>query len=90
MSCTPEEIADRGRELYENQIRANVEDGNIGKFLVLDIETGDYEIDDEDPVATNRLLVRRPGAITYGVRIGYPAAYCMTAGRMLSRALMSK
>ncbi len=72
---TPEVVTARGEEIYQQQIRHKVEPQHKGKFLVLDIETGDYEIDAEDLEATMRLLAKHPKAITYGVRIGYPAAY---------------
>lgn len=39
------EIVERGQAFCEQQLRAQVEPGNIGKFLVIDIETGEYEID---------------------------------------------
>ncbi len=72
---TSEEVAARGEAIYAEQIRAQVEAGNKGKFLVLDIETGDYEIDAEDLPATLRVLAKRPAAILYGLRLGYPTAY---------------
>jgi hypothetical protein len=72
---TPEEIAARGEAIYDRDIRSKVEGVHHGKFLVLDIETGDYEIDAEDLTATLRLLERQPDAVSYGVRIGYPTAY---------------
>ena len=46
-----------------------------GKFLILDVNTGDYEIDAEDLTASKRLLARRPEALLFGVRIGHRAAY---------------
>ena len=42
---------------------------------MVDIETGNYEIADEDMVATERLLAKNPEAMTYGLRIGFGAAY---------------
>ncbi len=42
--------------MYERQIRDKVELKHKGKFLVIDIETGKYEIDDDDLAATKRLL----------------------------------
>ncbi len=48
-----------------------------GKVVVFDVESGDYEIDPDDASATARLTVRRPGALTYAVRVGYPAMYHM-------------
>lgn len=72
---TTEEVAARGEAIYAEQLREQVEAGNKGKFLVLDIETGDYEIDAEDLQATLRMLAKRPAAVLYGLRIGYPTAY---------------
>lgn len=72
---TANEVAQRGEALYEKGLRSQVEDGHRGEFLVLDIETGDYEIAPDDVTATKRLLGRRPQAVVYGLRIGEAAAY---------------
>ena len=72
---TSETIAVRGEALYQQNIRDKVESMHKGKFLVIDIETGDYAIADEDLVATDSLLAKRPDATIYGLRIGFPAAY---------------
>ena len=64
-----------GRRHYERRIRDKVELKHKGKFLVIDNETGEYEIDIDDMVATKRLLVKYPDAVIYGVRIGFPTAY---------------
>lgn len=69
------EIAARGQAFYEQQLRAQVEPGNIGKFLVLDIETGEYEIDQDELVALKRAKAKRPDAPRYMLRIGYRGAY---------------
>ncbi len=67
--------AERGQALYDAQIRAQVEEEHRGKFLILDVNTGDYEIDAEDITASERLLARMPNAVLFGVRVGYRAAY---------------
>jgi hypothetical protein len=43
--------------------------------VVVDIETGTYEIDADDLAATKRALAKRPDAVLYGVRIGSPMVY---------------
>lgn len=73
----PEEVESRGEEIYERQIRSQIEAGNKGKFVVIDIETGQYEVDDDDLRATKRILARRPNAVLYGLRVGFPAAYTL-------------
>lgn len=73
-----EEIARRGEELYKKQIRPRVETAdNIGKQIVIDIETGGYEIDSDGLAASHRLLTKHPGAALYGARIGYDAVYAL-------------
>jgi predicted aspartyl protease len=49
-----DEIVRRGKEWYEREIRAKVEEGNKGKILVIDIETGEYEMDDDHLAANQR------------------------------------
>jgi hypothetical protein len=72
---TADEIVRRGEEIYQREIRAKVEATNKGKFLAIDIETGAYEIDEDDLAASKRLLARHPNVQIYGLRIGYPTAY---------------
>ena len=70
-----EEIGRLGKELYERNIRVQVEtEANIGKLLSVDVETGDYEIgDDRSLDAPRRLHQKHPGAAVYTLRIGYDA-----------------
>jgi hypothetical protein len=73
---TDEEIDRRGEALYKQSIRPQVETAaNIGKLVIIDVETGDYEVDADGLAASDRLLARHPGAALYGERIGYDVAY---------------
>jgi hypothetical protein len=72
---TTEEIARRGREVYEREVRREVELEHRCRFLVLDVVSGDYEVADDDLDASERLLERRPDALLYGLRIGEGSAY---------------
>jgi predicted aspartyl protease len=49
-----DEIVARGKAIYEQRLRAQLEPQNVGKFLVIDIETGDYEMDADDLAASLR------------------------------------
>jgi outer membrane protein assembly factor BamB len=70
-----EEMARRGQELYEAGIQQQVEAGNEGKIVAIDIETGDFEVDENIVPATNRLFERHPDAQPWGIRIGHRAVY---------------
>ncbi len=71
----PAEVSALGEAIYREKIRGLVEPHERGKFLVIDVETGDYELDANDATATKRLQRRRPEAVIYGLRVGYRAAY---------------
>jgi peptide subunit release factor RF-3 len=70
-----EELARHGQELYESGIRQQVEAGNEGKIVVIDIETGEFEVDDTVMAATDRLFERIPDAQPWTIRIGHRAVY---------------
>ena len=70
-----EELAQRGQELYEAGIRQQVESGNDGKIAAIDIETGEFEIDETVMGATDRLFERQPDAQPWTLRIGHGAVY---------------
>ena len=50
-------------------------EADIGKFVIIDINSGEYEIDEDDITASIRLQARRPDAFGYIMRVGYSAAY---------------
>jgi hypothetical protein len=68
-----EEFARRGDEIYETQVRSQVEEGNHGRIVAIDIETGAFEIADDLLTASKHLTARLPDAQTWFVRIGHPA-----------------
>ena len=80
INYTSHEVATRGESIYVHQIRDKVNPKHKGKYLVIDIETGEYAINDDDLAATKQLLACHPNAVIYGLRIGYPTAYRIGSG----------
>ena len=70
-----EEFARRGQEIYDRDVRPHVKAEDEGKFAAIDIETGAYEMDEDDYTATERLLTRNPDAQIWLLRVGHRAAY---------------
>jgi hypothetical protein len=68
---TPEELARLGSEVFERRVRPMLQPEDDGKFVALDVQIGDYEVDeDERPSrgcvpATRR---PRPGSVESGSR----------------------
>ena len=67
-------VARLGKEIYES-MRADMEANEWGRMVVIDVNSGDYEVADDDLTALLRLIDRRPGAMTWGERVGYRAPY---------------
>jgi hypothetical protein len=79
-----EEVARLADELYEGGIRAEIETPeNIGKMVIIDIESGDYDIGESDIQAVQALKKKNPNARLFGIRIGYDVA--MSLGGVIER-----
>jgi hypothetical protein len=82
-----EEVVQHGKDIYEQQIRAQVETAeNIGKIISIDIESGDYEIDHDLLTTCRRLQARHPNAVLWTERIGFNAVYAI--GGTLTRTAL--
>lgn len=77
-----EEFARRGDEIYDSQVRPQVEADNDGKIVAIDIETGGWEMDTDEINASKRLETRYPDAQTRFVRVGSRYVRRFGAGRI--------
>jgi hypothetical protein len=78
---TPEEVARLGVELFDREVRPALGSEDDGKFVAIDLTTGDYELDEDDYTAVMRLRTRHAAAEIWLGRVGQPAAYRMRQGR---------
>ena len=81
-----EEFAKRGDAVYEKKILPMLAAKDVGKFLAIDIETGEYEIASDEMRAGDKLLARLPEAQIWMVRIGYSATHSF-GGRQVRQEL---
>ncbi len=75
------ELALIGDEIYEKSIIPVVSAENEGHYVVIDVETGDYEIDADELTASDRLLARHPEAKVWLRQIG--SRYARRFGKRL-------
>ena len=66
-----DEFARRGDAMYDAKARPHLSAADEGKFVAIDIESGDYEIDGEEMVACDRLHARIPDAQVWMVRVRF-------------------
>ncbi len=71
-----EETARLGDEIYERDIRLQVEADHIGEVVAIDVESGSWAIGEDVIVATDRLRTQHPDAIdVWLLRVGHRALY---------------
>ena len=72
MSTIPTEgsIAERGSRIYEERLREILEPQHNGKYVVIDVETGEYELDKDHLAVSDRAAAKRPGAPLFATRVG--------------------
>ena len=74
-----EEFARLGQEIYEQRVRPQVEEGNSGRIVAIDIETGEFEVADDPLAASDQLFARCPDAQPWLIRIGHRALHRLGA-----------
>ncbi len=79
------QIAEQGRRMYEEKLAPVLKPKHTGQYLVLDVDSGDYEIDADRIVAHDRLAQRYPENVFYATRIGFGVLFTM-AGRRQARS----
>jgi len=65
-----EEFARRGDAIYENDVRPQLKSEDEGKFAAIDIESGTYEIDEDELKACDKLSACIPDAQIWLVKVG--------------------
>ena len=81
-----EETARLGDEIYERDIRREVEADHRGEVVAIDVDSGNWAIGDNVIAARDRLRALRPEAIdVWLLRVGYRALHHF-GGRPLRRA----
>jgi hypothetical protein len=72
---TLDEIARRGQQIYEREVRPTLQPEDDYKFVAIDIESAAFEMDQNDYTSTERLLARCPDPQISLMRDGEPTAY---------------
>ena len=70
-----DELASLGGAIFDRQVQPTLLPEDMGKFVAIDVESGDYDINEDDYAAVMTLRARKPAADIWLMRAGYPAAY---------------
>ena len=61
------EIAQAGKRIYGSKVVWRLAESDKGKMVVIDVDSGDYEVAATEEKAADSLLSRRPDACTWAV-----------------------
>jgi hypothetical protein len=75
---TSQEIAHKGEEIYAARLRDVLEKDCFGQVVIIDVETSEYEVGPDSLAANHRALAKHPGAVLYGIRVGFPFVESMS------------
>ena len=78
---TLEELARLGAEVFDRRVRPSLRPVDDGKFVAVDVVSGEYEIDPDDYAAVTRLRARLPSAEPWLFRVGSPTTCRIGRGR---------
>jgi hypothetical protein len=70
-----DEIAHLAEGVFDAQVRQALRPDDDGKFVAIDVDSGDYEIDEDDHTAVAHLRARKPAAEIWLLCAGYPTTY---------------
>jgi len=78
---TPDELANLGGDIFNRHVLPLLRPEDDGKFVAIDVETGDYEIDEDDYAAVMHLRLRKPVADIWLMRAGHLTTYRIGVAR---------
>jgi hypothetical protein len=78
---TPDELNRLAQGIYDRKVRPVLKPEDDGKFVAIDVDTGDYVMDRDDHTAVMTLRARQPAADMWLMRVGYPTAIRIGASR---------
>ena len=75
-TLSKEETARLGDEIYERDVRPQVEDAHYGEYVAIDVDSGAWALADDLLAAADLLRTQHPQAVdVWLVRIGYRAVH---------------
>lgn len=84
-----EEFARRGDVLYESDVRPNLKPEDEGRFVAIDIETGAFEIAEDELAACDRLRNRVPDAQIWLVLAGSSYLHTFRRARTARKVMIA-
>ena len=70
----PKETGAKAREIYQRDLKAKLEPEFTGKYVIIDVDSGDFELGDDLLVTSRAFKARNPAGRFHVLRVGHRAA----------------
>ncbi|MDD2785570.1 MAG: hypothetical protein PHS79_01600 [Patescibacteria group bacterium] len=74
---TPEQIASKGEKIYQEKLRAILEPKENGRFVMIEVLSGEYFLGDSILDALKKARVKYPDSIFHTIKVGYEGVFKM-------------
>ena len=74
ISPDAQSVMARARELYDSKLRTELEASDLGRFVAIEPESGEFFLGDTFDDAVNAALDAHDDRLTHTIRIGHAAA----------------
>ena len=69
------EIAKKGEEWYDKKLKAELEPTHKGRFVAIEVSTGEYVLANTPESALEQAREKYPGKFFHLMRVGYPGVF---------------
>ncbi len=70
-----ESIGQRAEKVYCEKLRAVLEPTHFGQYVVINVETGEYEVDADEAAASDRAAAKHPSSSLFTMRVGHRVSH---------------
>ena len=78
-ALTPQQLAARGDQLYQEKLKPVLEPAENGRFVAIDVESGEYFIGDTILQAHEEAYKRFPNKVLHTIRIGHEGIFKLSS-----------
>jgi hypothetical protein len=76
-SLTPEQVAVKGERIYQEKLKTVLEPSEIGKFVAIEVESGDYFVGESIIDAIQQARAKYPDKLVHTIKVGYEGVFKM-------------
>lgn len=70
LTLGPQQVAEEGEKIYTEQLKTKLEREHIGKFVAIDVVSGEYFLGDDILAALEKARNKYPDRVFHTIKIG--------------------